>query len=488
MYLPELGARLSAYYRAKHGFYVAGKNWFVGAASAGANTGTSPEDCWNAATFNSAHGAVVKPGDTIWLMDKHNPLSANHYLTMAVSGTAGNCIKIRGDYPGRPFHGMNLEGSNRCLFTNSQKHIYIYKAKISGFKQMGLVLAHAAYGSNDTLDLFITVEECEILDTGITNGVAAPKSIEIIGRDAVLFNSIVSGSGDDCVTGRGKRLVGMNNVISRPSLDTNNGDCFHTGYTGSETDGLILMYNDLDHTNKDTKHCVVNSGATDNPRGIIAYNRCRAFVGGTVGMSIYVETGSMLVMANGCSGGKVGIGAINSSVGAGQHLLIGNGIRDTSYAGMETGWGATNVTDVIMANNSLLNTGTYGVASNAQQETVAIINNIIKGCGKGIWRFNAAQTESNNCIHGATVQNSVTGGSATTVATPHVTDILADPLMNPLTYELAANSPCIGAGAGTKYWGTKPRPSGLDGEPFPDVAIDIGALQSKLNEFHPANL
>lgn len=43
-------------------------------------------------------------------------------------------------------------------------------------------------------------------------------------------------------------------------------------------------------------------------------------------------------------------------------------------------------------------------------------------------------------------------------------------------------------GAGVKWWGTDPRPVGSNGEPYPDVNIDIGGAQSRHSIGHPVNL
>ncbi|MCP5016248.1 MAG: hypothetical protein GY938_13395 [Ketobacter sp.] len=45
-----------------------------------------------------------------------------------------------------------------------------------------------------------------------------------------------------------------------------------------------------------------------------------------------------------------------------------------------------------------------------------------------------------------------------------------------------------GIGAGVKWWGNSPRSHGVNGEPYPDSQIDIGAYQSTYDENHPANL
>ena len=44
------------------------------------------------------------------------------------------------------------------------------------------------------------------------------------------------------------------------------------------------------------------------------------------------------------------------------------------------------------------------------------------------------------------------------------------------------------AAGGVKWWGDGPRPTGVDGEPFPDFDISVGPTQSKAVPFHPANL
>jgi hypothetical protein len=43
-------------------------------------------------------------------------------------------------------------------------------------------------------------------------------------------------------------------------------------------------------------------------------------------------------------------------------------------------------------------------------------------------------------------------------------------------------------GTGVKYWGSSPRPTAFNGEPLPDIGVDIGAVQTTSHEFHPVNL
>ncbi len=68
------------------------------------------------------------------------------------------------------------------------------------------------------------------------------------------------------------------------------------------------------------------------------------------------------------------------------------------------------------------------------------------------------------------------------------TDFEGDPMfVDPENgnFELQAGSAAIGIGV--KYWGNKPRPSGNNGEPVPDVQIDSGMNQSLHSINHPGN-
>ena len=53
-------------------------------------------------------------------------------------------------------------------------------------------------------------------------------------------------------------------------------------------------------------------------------------------------------------------------------------------------------------------------------------------------------------------------------------------------YNLQETSPAVGIGV--KWWGNKPRPTSMNGEPLPDTGIDMGAYQSTWDANHPANL
>jgi len=53
-------------------------------------------------------------------------------------------------------------------------------------------------------------------------------------------------------------------------------------------------------------------------------------------------------------------------------------------------------------------------------------------------------------------------------------------------YRLQSGSTLVGTGL--KWWGNNPRPSGVDGEPYPDTQIDIGGYQSTFDPNHPKNL
>jgi hypothetical protein len=60
----------------------------------------------------------------------------------------------------------------------------------------------------------------------------------------------------------------------------------------------------------------------------------------------------------------------------------------------------------------------------------------------------------------------------------------SDPLLG-ANYAPTVGSPCLSTGV--KWW-TNARPSDVNGEPYPDVDIDIGAIQSTTNSFHPSNI
>jgi hypothetical protein len=83
---------------------------------------------------------------------------------------------------------------------------------------------------------------------------------------------------------------------------------------------------------------------------------------------------------------------------------------------------------------------------------------------------------------GATLYNTLAAWTAATGNDSH--SIVANPL---LTSDIPSSvSPAIGSG--NKYWGTEERPTDINGKPFPDYFIDIGAVQSTFNPIHPVNI
>jgi hypothetical protein len=63
--------------------------------------------------------------------------------------------------------------------------------------------------------------------------------------------------------------------------------------------------------------------------------------------------------------------------------------------------------------------------------------------------------------------------------------IKSNPILDS-NYIPATNSPAIGTGY--KFWGENARPTSYNQEPLPDIGIDIGAIQTYNNTFHPKNI
>lgn len=127
--------------------------------------------------------------------------------------------------------------------------------------------------------------------------------------------------------------------------------------------------------------------------------------------------------------------------------------------------------------NNEISGNAYGVY-HGNGATSTLKYNIITNNGEDIAEAASAAndviTDDYNCIYNNTVENA-TGAN----------NVTSDPLQDS-NYKLAASSPCLGIGV--KWWGTAPRPVGLDGEPFPDWDIDIGVNQSMFSPHHPSNI
>jgi hypothetical protein len=223
---------------------------------------------------------------------------------------------------------------------------------------------------------------------------------------------------------------------------------------------------------------------------------------------------------------RLGIKVAGSALTIGSTTIVGNLIKDlngivdagnTQYPVIDLGERSGNslVGNHVIANNTLINCESTTSGIRVQRvntsSTITIANNILQdyhyatgwsGSQHGFIFLNDAIST------GITINGNILQGTSSNYARINATSYA-----NVTTWKTALNSISAGIGTleqngtvifdenfkvtagtanpietGVKYWGTSARPSSFSGEPLPDTGIDIGAVQTTNNAFHPKNI
>jgi hypothetical protein len=173
---------------------------------------------------------------------------------------------------------------------------------------------------------------------------------------------------------------------------------------------------------------------------------------------------------------------------AGNHIIANNVISDSTFTSNLIRVSRQNASSTIKIFNNIGRSNTQVANCTASNRgniwindafaNISINGNIFDGglnTGGTIryGRINATIYETNGFTNWQAAGYDVNGYSGTVTIAEDGT--LTAGTANPL-------------GTGIKYWSTNARPSDINGEPFPDIGIDIGAVQSKTHIFHPNNL
>ncbi len=247
-------------------------------------------------------------------------------------------------------------------------------------------------------------------------------------------------------------------------VENNTFDCESVGRAGvscSVAKLYIVRGNTFKNINSPTSANAVN--AYDNPAEISVYT-------GPEVSYIYGNLFINCAQAIGCSG--------TNTVPARKKLYIADNTIINSNIGMRLYGNA----DVYMYNNIIGTNGVNGPDGTAQAIYVQSSINLL--------------TEDKNCIYpeySGVIKDYRSGINLTfdTVSSylahanvPDSDSFSSDPLLG-ANYAPAVGSPCLSTGV--KWW-SNARPFDVNGEPYPNVDIDIGAIQSTTNSFHPSNI
>jgi hypothetical protein len=223
----------------------------------------------------------------------------------------------------------------------------------------------------------------------------------------------------------------------------------------------------------DTTHCILLD--------------MQSTVGGTINVS-----GNKLSQTNGGT-----LHLKNASACTTQINVIGNLLVTVDQTQSNVLWNAFNFRNYIISNNTIVGgLNGLGMLASADPTNVTIGYNIISGCDRIFYHTRTVTTGFNvlKNICNPTGLNANpylvanTGYSSVSSLESARTQFISNSQANPLlgaNYAPTVGSPCLSTGV--KWW-SNARPFDVNGEPYPNVDIDIGAIQSTTNSFHPSNI
>lgn len=434
--------------------------WYTTQAGAGVADGTSLADAWALANVDWT-GSGVQPGDTLVYSGTFTAA-----VVVGGSGTAASPIILQGS-------AAIVEGADTLVecFTCTSKN-------------------------------YITVQGSWLLREPTTSGMAVNGT-----STGIIVNDVISeDSGNQAFQNENTASATYNNIIGR--------GCVDDGFSSHNETTIIV--NGGEFYNNDTGVHWIGTPV------LLELNNCNIHDNlEATGFGLQCEGGANNWMNGGTLSGNFRVGGIGIKmhfVGV-TMTLTGVGLTETSgysvFRGCEiTGDGSNHVLD-----NYGTGTEIEGclIHSNAPAKWAVLIrtaqdlvmsNTVINGenaTSQGLYK-NAAGTDTiNNChfmnlsvgCNGTSAPNVITmdncnfynnatdkSGTVTSTNEQAITPDFADVVNG----DMAIPSSSSLVGAGTKWWGSSRRPTGLGGEPFSDNEVDLNCEQSNHNPFHPVNL
>lgn len=285
-----------------------------------------------------------------------------------------------------------------------------------------------------------TVSNCWIHDvTGLLLPNTDSDGIMFFGSRCRIINNLIENISADGVWGQGNSAYIVGNTIRRTSMENTRGDCVQV--YGTATLGCAntyIAYNDLDHSHKESKQCIISGDVTGiaySAGSVIEFNTCRmAPYAGAIQTTCILSYGDGAAIRNNvCTGGYNGIYFDGTNCSATGNIVDGNtlGVQQAPTA-----------VGGLVAHNVCLDSTSTGIYANADA-TFRAYNNVLVNCATGI---GLAGTENGNAFWLCTTNTSNQGGTATHGSRTVTTDpLFADPTQPWLG--LKPGSPCQSAGA-----------------------------------------
>lgn len=377
-----------------------------------------------------------------------------------VAGAAGSPITITTKSGwGTGYAVLNGAGTlDFGIFSNTlSKYINVSNFEVKNCTTRGIYIRNSL---NIALDCYCTFENNYIHDiTGSEVGEAT--GIWGAGTNAMVRNNIVTDCGDDCIHWEGDGISIIGNNIARPGTDaSNSGDNIQIANGAS---GAVVINNVCDHSNVDEKQCIIVQDADPATCApvLISGNTCVFPVlnaGTSVTKAVFIGVPGT-VSGNRVTGGVYGVWIEGTAVGP--VYVYGNIVTDSYSRGIAVNFTGTEYCYV--RNNTICDVVGDGINQYDASVEGDISNNVVTGCGRGIYKAGTAVTASTNCQYGNT--------SGYVGWQPSAGNLSADPLLQS-DYSLGAGSPARSAGtwiAGVRAYDDLPLP----------LHPDIGAVQDR---------
>ena len=449
----------------------------------------TPFNTWDAVTYEAGNTYLQKQG-TIFngkILVSSGGADESSRVNLSIYGPA--VIPLESGLSQQKAK-INANGYDRALQVAVGAHYVtvdnfeIYGANTKTASVRGVVIGSTVANRTNN----VTIKNCIIRDIGST--VVLPEDengIQCFGDNFRLLNTEIYNIADDGVWVQGSNFeAGHVNVHHVSKSGRLSGDCMQISNASGVSSNYWVHHCILDHSNVEIKQCFIDATGVDGSTGgIFEHNTCIMGTDNTqsnTSKTVNIGNPNVIVRGNNISGGWAGLWLLGNNIKA-----TGNLITQFKYVGsyiyaLTTGISIYNNTFYSNRVDKIANSVAIDIASTTV--TANVVNNIFYGSGidYGITCYKSAATANgidirNNIGYVNTSAFSVSGGvDSSNVSTNPLLDINHSP---------ASNSPAIGTGF--KYW-TGARTSDVNGEPLPDTAIDIGAVQSTGNANHPKNL
>lgn len=391
---------------------------------------------WFQVAFNASDETAhaVDPGDLVYICGAHTG-GYFHGPTDASglgSGTVGKIVTVSFDCPGMPGSVTADSATTVNAFGTYATYVRIVNPIATGGRE--------TLGISDSLGDATSIRNVTIVGGTISDNTYATstgKCISLRGRNIIVDGVTVRNCYTDGIWGTGKFIEIKNSHVSLVSVGDIQGDCYQ--FSG-EMEGLYIHDNDCDHTNKDSKYCIIANGSTDNGYIRVIHNTCTQYVNPTIGLGIFIGTSPGIIAQNTITNGLYG--AICNPDAGEQCDVIGNLIVRSVDRGVSIG-GPVTLSKVI--NNTIIG-GTVCIELETNQAGLIAANNIIQGCVTGITKdAGSSPVDLSNLFYKISGNNLVVNGTPTTPGTGSLLN--TDPLfVSSNDYRTQANSPVRRAG------------------------------------------